>query len=73
MLQLAASLAYDIPVSLGEAITGIDRRKSVSWLRASFTSRGNVSSRRGNRISVQTRSAPPGVTEPPAGNRTSAK
>jgi hypothetical protein len=26
MLCLAASLAYDIPVSLGEAITGIDDR-----------------------------------------------
>ena len=28
MLQLAASLAYDIPVSLGDAVTGIDNRNA---------------------------------------------
>lgn len=34
MLQLAASLAYDIPVSLGQAVTGIDDRNADLLVRA---------------------------------------
>ncbi len=44
MLRLAASLAYQAPVSLGEAITGIDERNVGLLVRAILHASGNASS-----------------------------
>jgi hypothetical protein len=44
MLRLAASLADDIPVSLGEAVTGIDQRNAGLLVMRSSTPPDNASS-----------------------------